>query len=246
MPEFKELEDKINYTFIDKNILRNALTHSSFLNEHGKDKNATKENITHNERLEFLGDAVLEIIISDELFRRYPNEREGLLTHSRSSLVNENTLAQLAKTLGLDEYVLLGKGEENQGGRQRPSILSDTLEALFAAVFMDAKKNPKYDDPLVPARNLINSLYENLWQQSLKPKASKDYKTLLQELTQSLFKDAPKYALVGSEGPEHLKVFTVELSLPNDIKIRKSGTNKKKAEQEAAQEAYEMLKNQQK
>ncbi len=244
MKDINKLQKKIGYAFLDYDLLWTALTHSSYVNEQ-KSKEKAKENalktLPHNERLEFLGDAVLEIAISEELYKRYPHEREGLLTHTRSNLVNENTLASLAKELDLDTFLLLGKGEESQGGRQRPSILSDAFEALLAAIYLDAKKNPHYKDPAKPINDLINLLYQNLWPQDLKPKEKKDYKTLLQELTQTLFKDAPKYALIASEGPEHQKSFTVELVLPNQVRIQKTAHNKKRAEQDAACEAYDLL-----
>lgn len=234
-----ELEEKISYSFIDKNLLIVALTHTSFINEQSHPKE--QQINLHNERLEFLGDAVLEIIISEEIFTRYPNQREGLLTHFRSSLVNENTLATMAENLNLHTYLKLGKGEENQGGRKRPSILSDAFEALLAAIYLDAQKNPLYENPLTPIKKLILSLYKDYWPENLKPKEKKDYKTLLQEYTQSYFKDTPKYALIASDGPEHEKVFTVELILPNSTSIKESGTSKKTAEQKAAEKALKIL-----
>ncbi len=244
LQDLTELEEKISYVFLDKSLLYAALTHTSFINEKNSlvlEMYSSKEQ-AHNERLEFLGDAVLELLISEELFSRNPQEREGVLTHTRSKLVNEQTLAQMAKDLKLDKYLLLGKGEDIQGGRTRPSILSDAIEALLAAMYLDAKNNKKYKDPLSPARDLINSLYTTLWQMKPVAKESKDYKTLLQELTQALFKDTPKYALIASEGPEHQKSFIIELTLPNNTKITQKGTSKKNAEQRAAEKALEMLK----
>ncbi len=246
MKNINKLEEKIQYIFLDKDILATALTHSSYVNEQkvkeqSKNENSSQLALAHNERLEFLGDAVLEILISEDLYLRYPHEREGLMTHTRSKLVNENTLADLAKVLELDKYLLLGKGEESQGGRERASILSDAFEALLAAIYLDAKKNSLYPDAFLPVRKLLQNLYKELWPIDLKPKEKKDYKTLLQELTQVMFKDAPKYALIASEGPEHQKSFTIELLLPNNMKIQKTGHNKKRAEQDAACEAYTFL-----
>ncbi len=238
------LENNISYEFLNKKLLFAALTHTSYINENNEEFLqffASKEE-AHNERLEFLGDAVLELLISEELFVRNPHEREGILTHTRSKLVNEQILAQMAQDLKLDSYLLLGKGEDAQGGRKRASILCDAIEALLAAMYLDARTNPAYKDPLEPARKLINSLYSEQWQMKLTPKESKDYKTLLQELTQAKFKDTPKYALIASEGPEHQKSFTIELTLPNKEKIIQKGTSKKNAEQLAAQKAVEMLK----
>ncbi len=237
--DLKKLETKLNYTFIDQNLLLTALTHTSYINEQGK---AASKNISlHNERLEYLGDAVLELVISEELFLRYPIHREGLLTDSRSGLVNEKTLASLAQQLELNKFIRLGKGEENQGGRIRPSTLSDAFEAVLAAIYLDARQNPLYPDPLDPVRNLMHACYRELWMTDLKPKLSKDYKTLLQELTQNLFKDTPRYALISSEGPEHKKIFTIKLTLPTGKEIIQSGGSKKNAEQLAAAKALEFL-----
>ncbi len=238
-----ELEKRISYTFLDKSLLYAALTHTSYINEKNSNSFETipKEQ-AHNERLEFLGDAVLELLVSEELFTRNPQEREGILTHSRSKLVNEQTLCSMAKKLELDKYIMLGKGEETQGGRERASILSDAIEALLAAIYLDSRKNPLYPDPLQAARELINSLYSELWEMKLVAKETKDYKTLLQEITQAQFKDTPKYALILSEGPEHQKSFTIELTLPNDCKITQKGSSKKNAEQLAAQKAVDLLK----
>ncbi len=235
----QKLEEKIQYNFINKDLIRAALTHTSYINEQAISKEETIH--LHNERLEFLGDAVLEIVISEELYKRYSNDREGILTHTRSTLVNEKTLGALAKELSLDKYLLLGKGEEAQGGRQRLSILSDTLEALIAAIYLDAQENKSIVEPLQPVRKLIHSLYSNLWLEELQPKKNKDFKTLLQEKTQSLFKDTPKYSLLSCDGPEHQKIFTIEVVLPNGKKITKSATNKKRAEQQAAEEALDIL-----
>ncbi len=237
--KLQDLEKTISYNFLDKSILQAAITHSSYINEH----HTLKQNSLHNERLEFLGDAILELLISEELFVRYPDQREGLLTHSRSSLVNENTLAKIALKIKLDEVLLLGKGEEGQDGRKKTSILSDAFEALLAAIYLDAQNNSLYSNPLQPAKKLINTLYKSLWADTLKPKLTKDFKTLLQEYTQHHFKETPKYALLECLGPEHKKVFKVEVTLPNNKSITESGNSKKSAEQLAAQKALELFNN---
>ncbi len=234
----ESLEAVLQYTFVQKEILQAALTHTSAINELNINHNSHN---LHNERLEFLGDAVLELIISEELFTRYQDLREGALTHSRSKLVNEEILAKMARMLELNEYIFLGKGEESQGGRERPSILSDAFEAILAAIYTDAAKNPRYTNPLEPVRALILRLYRDYWSDTIYEKKAKDYKTLLQERTQSIYKDTPKYALISTSGPEHNKLFTVELLLPNGEVIQKSAKSKKLAEQQAAEDALKML-----
>ncbi len=239
--DLEELEKKIGYVFINKSLLITALTHSSAINEKA-DKSQTFLN-DHNERLEFLGDAILELLISEELFSRFPSEREGLLTNARSNLVNEKTLAKIATELTLHDALYLGKGAESQQARALPSILSDVFEALIAAIYLDAQKNNKYSNPLEPLRELIKLAYKGYWPDKLAEKKSKDYKTLLQEYTQAHFKDAPKYAFISSSGPDHQKDFTIELLLPNKVKIRQTAKNKRTAEQEAAKQALEILEN---
>ncbi len=243
--DIKLLEEKIDYTFLDKDLLLTALTHTSYINEQGPSKGGKSLSnddryLAHNERLEFLGDAVLEILISEELFNRYPSKREGVLTHQRSNLVNEPSLALLAKELGIAKALRLGKGEEGQGGRERASLLSDAFEALLAAMFLDAKKQ-NLQDPLAPVRALVKKLYAPLWQEEPKQKESKDYKTLLQELTQSVYKETPKYALISTSGPKHKQIFTIELHLPNGEILVESGQSKRDAEQKAAAKALDKL-----
>ncbi len=238
--DLHKLEETIGYIFIDTKLLITALTHSSAVNE--LPEREKKTILEHNERFEFLGDAILELVISEELFSRYQNVREGVLTHTRSSLVNEQVLAELAKKISLDKYLYLGKGADSQGGRQLPSILSDAYEALLAAIYLDAKNNAKYKNQLEPIVTLIQKNFNDLWPEIAIPKKSKDYKTLLQELTQERFKDTPKYALIESTGLAHEMQFTIELTLPNNLKITQTAKNKRTAEQEAAAKALEILK----
>lgn len=223
--ELKELQEDLGYYFKDEQLLITALTHSSWVNEN----DVTAE---HNERLEFLGDAVLEICISEELFKRHPEAREGELTRMRSNLVNTKTLVLLARELKLNQYLLLARGEENQGGRQRNTLLADTMEAVFGAVFVDGD--------LFYARKVIRKCYDNFW-----PNKSavliKDFKTRLQEETQRHIKGLPKYILEGMHGPEHEKIFEVCVELPDGQVFRASGTGLKRAEQEAARIALESL-----
>ncbi len=231
------IEDKIGYIFIDKDIIKAALTHISFINENSMVKTNKAEDYCagHNERLEFLGDAVLEIIITEELFYRFPHEREGVLTNKRSSLVKEQCVAQMARQLKLNELLRMGKGEESTGGRGRDSILGDSFEALLGAMYIDALKAQK--DPLVAVRTLIKKLYEKLWNSAPAKKEKKDNKTLLQELTQEIFKLAPKYVLIQTSGAAHKQEFTVQVHLPDKHVIEEKGSSKRIAEQKAAEKA---------
>lgn len=216
------VQDDIHYRFRQVKLLELALAHSSWANEQGRPD-------LSNERLEFLGDAVLELCVSEEAYRRYPQADEGLLTKLRSRLVKTSTLAAVARNLGLDKRMLLGRGEETQGGRERDSLLADALEALFGAVFLDGGFGE--------ARRLVLSLLEPLWPETPALPAGKDFKSRLQELTQETHRDRPVYALVDSSGPEHHKTFEVEVLLPGGQRFRATGPSLKKAEQAAAQRA---------
>ena len=217
-----QLQRDIPYDFGQVKLLETALTHSSFVNER-------QEGAEHNERLEFLGDAVLEICVSEELFKRFPNEREGVLTAMRSRLVNQENLAELASGLGLDKCLLLGKGEENQGGRSRSSILSDAFEALLGAIFLDGG--------FAAAQKTVAGLFGDRLSRPLPPVKGRDHKSRLQELVQRTFKTQPVYTLVEAGGPEHAKVFTVRLELPDGGTITSTGSSIKRAEQQAALDA---------
>lgn len=222
----QQLQANIPYHFSQVKLLQAAMTHSSYANEQQAD-------IEHNERLEFLGDAVLELCISQMLYTRFPSTREGELTAMRSKLVNQDTLAFLARKIGIDRCIVLGKGEESQGGRERDSLLSDAFEALLGAVFLDGG--------FTAAFTVVEGLFRaSLPQRSGKVK-SKDNKSLLQELTQQLFKDRPVYSLVSSLGPEHDKVFTVRLELPDKREFTAEGSSVKRAEQNAAHMALVFL-----
>ena len=220
------LQEKIGYRFSDLALLQQAITHSSYANE-------VDSSLLHNERLEFLGDAVLELSVSEALYAHFPQAREGILTSLRSKLVSEPALAKLARTLGLGPCLLLGKGEEQQGGRNRDAILCDALESLLGAVFLDS------DYPTT--RNLIIDLLDPLWPDHLPPTRKKDFKSRLQEMTQQHFKARPVYTLLHSSGPEHAKVYTVELRLPSGVCHQASASSVKKAEQCAAQNALQAL-----
>ncbi|MEF3696672.1 ribonuclease III [Desulfolutivibrio sp.] len=218
----RKLQTDIGHDFSDHTLLETALTHSSHANE-------SANPAEHNERLEFLGDAVLELCVSEELFSRFPQAPEGALTLLRSKLVSEPALAELARKCDLDRCIRLGKGEENQGGRQRDSLLSDALEAIFAAVFLDGGFDA--------ARRSIRKIFSGMWPESLVEPKSKDYKSRLQELTQKRYKARPVYSLADSRGPEHEKLFDVRLILPDGQEVTASGSSVKKAEQMAAKKA---------
>jgi ribonuclease-3 len=216
------VQERIGFRFDSPELLLQALTHSSFANEN----DTLMEN---NERLEFLGDAVLELCVSEELFSRFPEAREGQLTGLRAKLVSEPTLAELARRLKLPDCLLLGKGEEHQGGRDRDAVLCDCLESIIGAAFLD--------QGFAEARQLVLRLFSDLWpRQAVKPR-SRDFKSRLQEMTQKQFKERPVYRLMGSSGPEHAKTYTVELTLPDDTVFSAAASSVKKAEQMAAKQA---------
>ena len=223
----KDVQERIHHRFRQVKLLRTALTQSSYANEHG----GVLEN---NERLEFLGDAVLELCVSEELYARFPHVREGELTRMRSKLVSKPTLAGLARELGLDEFMLLGKGEEGQGGRTRKSLMADALEAVLGAVFLD--------QGFEGARQWVRKVFEEHWPLTPVASVSKDYKSELQEETQRRYKDRPVYTLEHSNGPDHAKVFEVKLTLPTGETLTAKAGSVKKAEQKAAGRALVMLR----
>lgn len=223
--KIRELEQRIGYRFGNIELLGHALTHSSYANEHHLKR---EEN---NERLEFLGDAVLEMISSENLYKRNPQMPEGELTKLRASLVCEPTLAQCAKEVDLGSFLLLGKGEEATGGRERSSILSDAFEAVIGAIYLDGGfTNAK---EFIERTVLSDVEHRTLFC---------DSKTILQELIQSEHKGALSYRLLSETGPEHMKRFTVSAYL-NDIPLAKGeGKTKKAAEQEAAYRSILLLR----
>lgn len=226
---FEQLQRDIHYSFNQVKYLETALTHSSFCNEND-------DAGEHNERLEFLGDAVLELSISSLLYQDFPEAREGQMTTLRSGMVNQGALARMARRLNLDQYLKLGRGEESQGGRQRETLLSDVLEALLGAVFLDGG--------FECALAVVERLFKDEWPSgsgSCDKLKNRDNKSMLQELSQKLFQDRPVYALTGSEGPEHAKIFRVSLSLPDGSVFYGSGASLKKAEQNVAGAALAKL-----
>jgi len=217
--------NKIGHQYKDASLLENAVTHSSYANE-------SKRTIQSNERLEFLGDAVLSIVVSDYLYEHYANMPEGELTKLRAKLVCEKSLAHFATLLGLDEHLLLGKGEENTGGRSRPSIKADAFEALIASLYLD--------DGLDLARAFImRFILPEL--EHVGDLAFRDYKTQLQEIVQQNKEELLSYVLVKESGPDHDKRFQVEVHLNSNVIGVGVGRSKKEAEQLAAKEALELM-----
>lgn len=221
----RELEAAIGYTFRDISLLQNALTHSSYANERWRNSLAS------NERLEFLGDSVLGMITAEHLYRTFPHRPEGELTKVRADLVCETTLARVARSIHLGSHLLLGHGEEQGGGRERASILADAMESVIAAVYLDGG--------FQAAKSLVHRFI--LSDIPAEKPRNMDYKTTLQELVQQKKNQTISYVLTGEEGPDHAKVFSVELFL-NGVSMGKgAGSSKKRAEQEAARIAYEKL-----
>ncbi len=221
----EKLEERLGYRFQNSQLLANALTHSSYANEH------REEGMPSNERLEFLGDSVLGMVVADHLYREHPNMPEGELTRIRASLVCETSLYETAKLLNLGSYLRLGRGENAGGGRKRPSILADATEAVLAAVYLDGG--------LEAARQLIERFiigYEKEKQQE-----KRDYKTALQELVQRKSGQNLTYELTGESGPSHAKVFSVTVRLNGQELGSGQGRSKKAAEQAAAKTAVAAL-----
>jgi ribonuclease-3 len=221
----KDLENAIGYRFKNITLLQNALAHSSYANERWHDS------LKSNERLEFLGDSILGMVVAEYLYRNFPDRLEGDLTRMRADMVCERSLALIAERIGLGAHLLLGNGEESGGGRARDSILADAVESVIAACFLDGGMEParKFIDTFVltdvPVRKLRNA----------------DYKTALQELVQQKKNQVLSYALVEESGPDHDKHFVVQVSLNGTVVGTGKGRSKKKAEQDAAHAAIEEL-----
>ncbi|MCB0364549.1 MAG: ribonuclease III [Bdellovibrionaceae bacterium] len=223
------LQEKLGHRFQNESLLVQALTHKSFHNENGESSPG------HNERLEFLGDAVLDLVLSDLLMQRFPELPEGDLSKIRASFVNEAVLAQMAQEFGLDQYMRLGRGEILTGGAAKPRILASALEAIIGAYYQDAGFQPSYEW----ISQLFGSRIDNL---DLSLHFATDYKTRLQELVQERHKEAPRYAVTKSEGPDHEKTFYVDVRIGERVVASGQGRSKKSAEQEAARVALESLK----
>ena len=221
-----EIEQILQYEFKDKNLLQEALRHSSFVNELGDPQ------LRDNERLEFLGDAVINLIVGHILMHRYPDLKEGDLSRSRANLVNESQLATMARSFDLGLYIQLGKGEIQTQGRDKNSILADTFEALMASVYLDGGFEAAYRIIKNNFQPLIDHLQDNA--------GNLDYKSQLQEKVQVEHNSMPDYSIIREEGPDHDKTFWVTLKVI-DIETQGSGKSKKAAEQDAARRALEIL-----
>lgn len=231
---FQRLQQRLGYTFGDRAILLQALTHRSFGHENHKDKSLAYRD---NERLEFLGDAILDVVVSDLLLETFPEADEGQLSKMRAAVVNEKTLAQIAKSIGLNESIRLGKGEAQTGGQEKASILSSTFEAIIAAIYLDGGFNAVYP--------VLRHLFSPLLSTDSRLIAFYDHKTRLQELVQARWRVTPTYHLLTSEGPDHAKIFEVEVRMTVQARISvlasSKGLSKKEAEQNAASAALESI-----
>ena len=225
------LESAIGYTFRSRTLLCEALTHSSYANE----QRAKKLTCVCNERLEFLGDAVLEAVVSDYLFREYPDLPEGELTGRRKAVVQSSALASYARAIGLGQYLFLGNGEEKGNGRERQSTLENAFEALIAAIYLDAG-----EEGLATVRRFLLPFVKRELSENYSP-ISIDPKTELQQLIQQTEGDFLEYVTVGEQGPDHNKLFTVEARMNSNIIGRGVGHSKREAEQNAALEALRLF-----
>ena len=223
-----ELEEILGYSFRNRELLLQALTHKSYVNEN-RQKDGDGGNLIDNERLEFLGDAVLELLVSEILYGQYPDKPEGELSRIRSQIVNTEALARFAGKFGLGNFLRLGRGEERQGGRLRISLLADAFEALLAALYLDS------------ATEILQGLVEKLVTQEL-ASSWVDYKSQLQQLIQSNQQETPVYQIIETTGPAHDRMFTAEVRVSDTVLGRGSGKSKKLAETEAARSALEQLK----
>ncbi|MFA5479349.1 MAG: ribonuclease III [Candidatus Muiribacteriota bacterium] len=217
------LENKIGVDFSNKKLIEKALTHRSY-----------EECGDNNETLEFLGDSVLSVIISEHIYKRFPGENEGFLAKLRAFLVRAEKLKEKADIIGLGKYIFIGKGEEKTGGRERASILSNALEAVIGAVYLDKGID-------ITAEFVLNLYNEDLKKENIDLNMFFDYKTQLQEYAQKKFRETPEYKVINQRGPDHRKIFEVEVKIHKNTYGYGSGYSKKEAEQIAAKQAYAKL-----
>jgi ribonuclease-3 len=223
MNEYQELEKRLDYTFSDKQLIIEALTHKSYKKPY------------NNERLEFLGDAVLDLIVGEFLFQKFPDSDEGILSKIRASLVNESGFTLLARKINLGNFIYLSLAEENNNGREKSSLLSNAFEAVIGAIYLEGGLEVAREIVI----RLLNETHQKIDLQSL----SKDYKTALQELTQATHGVTPTYKLLRSFGPDHKKEFEIAIILNDETIADAQGKSKKEAQQKAAKIALEKLKN---
>ncbi len=225
--ELKNLSGLLSYTFSDIKLLNTSLTHSSYANE---TIDCARRD---NETLEFLGDAVLQLCMSDILIKRFPDYAEGQLSRLRAAMVNEQSLAALARECQIGDFVLLGRGEEISGGRDKDSIMGNALEAIIGAIYLDGGYERAF--------RFIEKTFQPLVEKWIKSPIYLDYKSRLQETSQSRFKLVPHYRITKTTGPDHDKIFEIEASVEDIVSTTGTGRNKKEAEQEAARKALEKL-----
>ena len=226
MNSIDDLEKNLGIQFTNRDFLLTALTHRSFLNEN-------REVPEHNERLEFLGDAVLELIVSDFLFRKYTDRAEGDLTSFRAALVRTDSLAQIAKELGLGEHMRLSRGEEDSGGREKDYLLANTFEAVLGAIYLDSG----YENCVQFVHRVLLPKIGDI----VKHRLDIDNKTKIQELAQSMYKSTPTYEVTDEQGPDHDKIFTVVVKIDNKIVGEGKGSSKQRAEEQAAKIGVEYI-----
>ena len=228
--DLQSLAHELRYKFKNEALISEAFHHSSYVNEQINDE------MRDNERLEFLGDAVINLVVGHMLMERFPDLKEGDLSRMRANLVNESQLAKVARTVDLGSHILLGKGEMQTNGREKSSILADTFEAVMAAVYLDGGFDAAY--------KVIDSQLSSLLDAINRPDANQDYKSQLQELVQLTFHQIPQYNVIKEDGPDHDKTFMVQLSVHNLI-TEGTGKSKKLAEQNAARKALQILRDDQ-
>lgn len=217
----QKLQDTISYHFKDASLLECAMTHKSC------------KKPFNNERLEFLGDAVVDLVIGEYLFERFPHHQEGKLSKIRASIVSEEGLTKFAKEIGLDQCIFLSPAEESNHGREKPSILADAFEALMGAIFLE--------EGLIVVKRIINQLIKITYDHINFELIISDYKTSLQEITQARFGVIPEYILIQETGPDHQKSFEMAIKIAQKEYARATGSSKKQAQQECAKLAYEIL-----
>jgi ribonuclease-3 len=228
MNRYEALEEKIKIEFKNRDLLDTAFVHKSYINEHRDRKK------DHNERLEFLGDAVLELVVTDFLFRSYPNKEEGVLTNWRAALVKGKHLSEIAQKLDLGLYLYLSRGEERSGGRKKNYILANTLEALIGAIYLDKDYGA--------AHKFIDEFILKQLGSILEKGQHIDAKSRFQEISQEVLEVTPEYKLIKEEGPDHNKIFTMGAYIEGELLAEGSGSSKQKAEQEAAKSALKIKK----
>jgi ribonuclease III len=225
-----QFQERLGYSFGDPKLLQQAFTHVSYGNEQQAHLPVSRRD---NERLEFLGDAVLDVVVSDILLETFPDANEGQLSKMRAAVVNERSLFEVAKSLEMNALLKLGKGEGKSGGAEKPSILSSAFEALIAAIYIDGGFHAVYP--------VVRHLFAPLFKEDISNLGALDFKTKLQEQVQASHRITPTYHLISTNGPDHCREFVIEVRVQENTLAQASGTSKKEAEQAAAREALLML-----